>query len=252
MKKTRSVYYHITPVRTGPFRRQDTPGVVHIPIHDEMHGFDVMSLDPDASPDQIAAFLAPRPTETFESYVSEMRQRLNAELAADGWPPGDRYVLNSGDTWCLAPESVVSNPFGEHPEYADAKLTMGSLYIRERCAAFSREWFLAQISEALTHLEAATGDTRSWAIFHLARLVEIYEHRAYHSSVQVAFKNWRGASLGGRARAAVAKARSEKVLTEMQKYVDKGHSIARAAAFCASRGIGTSQAANVQLWQRRR
>ena len=253
MKKTRSVYHHITPVRTGPFRRQDTPGVTHTPIHDEMHGFDVMMLDPDATPEQVAAYLARPPTETFESYVAEMRRQILDELAESGFPPPHRYILVSGDSWSLAPDRMVADPFADHPERgANSRLCLGMAHIYETVPMFSRLWFLTQLANSLSRLEECSVDKRDWAIFHFGRLLELCEHRAFHPSMQVAFKNWRGASMGGRARAEAVKATSELVLTEMRKYVDKGHSIARAADFCAKNGIGASKQANVQLWQRRK
>lgn len=251
MKKIRSVYHRITPVRTGRFPRQDVPGVTHIPIHDEMHGFDLLQLSPEASPEQVAEFLATPQTETFESFVSGLRRQIVEELAASGLPPPDRYILVSGDSWRLAPESMLTDPSADHPDCGTYdRFCLGTAYIYDTVPMFSRPWFLAQLAEALLCLAEVSGDGRDWAIFRFGRLLEQLEHRVHHANVRIAAKNRRGAALGGRARATLVKVKTDKVLTEMRKLVDKGHSIARAAALCAGRGIGTSQAANVQLWKR--
>lgn len=251
MKKIRSLYHRLSPVRTGPFPHQDVPGVTHVPIHDEMHGFDLQQLDSNASAEQVAEFLAAPPMETFESFVSGMRLQIVDELAASGLPPPDRYILVSGDSWRLAPDSMLADPFADHPECGPySHFCLGTAYIYATVPMFSRPWFLTQLAEALLCLAEVSGDGRDWAIFRFGRLLEQLEHRVHHANVRIAAKNRRGAALGGRASATLVKVRTDRVLTEMRKLVGKGHSIARAAALCAGRGIGTSQAANVQLWKR--
>lgn len=60
----------------------------------------------------------------------------------------------------------------------------------------------------------------------------------------------RGAKLGADMRRAQTSPKTADVLKEMQRHIDTGHSISRAATLAANEGIGPSASANRKLWSR--
>jgi hypothetical protein len=63
-------------------------------------------------------------------------------------------------------------------------------------------------------------------------------------------KTMESSRTGGAARGRLTQAGTQRVLTSMSELIAKGHSVNRAAALTADRGVGTSSGANRKLWLR--
>jgi hypothetical protein len=246
-----SEWVKVTPIEARPIPQSVTPGADSFVIADEMHGFQITSLRADASPEEKEAFLNPGTSVPFAEHIASIRIQADAELRLRGLPPVDQYVLEREGTWVLAPDHVTADPMGDHPEYAEwPRITAGIVFIRSFCGPFSAEWFLADIAECVRRVETSEGETRLWSILGLGKLLELYHHRAFTPLVKKAAKNWRDAAAGGHARSAATRPRTSAILAAMDRLVEEGHSVSRAAELCAGRGVGTSAAANAKLYAR--
>ncbi len=238
--KTRRTDPHLASHEEFP---TDISGVTRSRTSDEMHFVESLTLHPEAFDEAASAFLTPQPSKTYEEYISDVRQRVNAGLARGGWPPGERMILVAGDKWELLTEAP---PEGSGHVW----MQTGYFYTLLRCEKLSDEWFLAKIAEALFRFEHATGDHKSWAIHSIARLLSAYEHRVHYLGVRKSVKQVKDAVKGGIAKGSRMSPRTFNILHEMSLLRAKHHSIKNAALLCALRKpkVGTSARANEKLW----
>lgn len=218
----------------------------------------------------------------FEDFSKEMScdGYTNNEIA-EAWL--ERQEDDRSDD---APSWTESNPFGFNldrleeffvsrcdaslGDYARLLLKNGGDYtylaLIEIARPFSRTWFEIHIAHELWLLRGLYKDlakndsvTTFWAkaLFERAgtigRMIESYRWRfAYGHHALRGKKVANSAEAGGHARARAASKPTARTLSEMATFIEKGHSVSRAAELAASRGIGSSKAANRRLWSRHR
>ncbi|RYG57853.1 MAG: hypothetical protein EON56_01405 [Alphaproteobacteria bacterium] len=220
-------------------------GVSEVRVSDEMHAISWQEIDLDVPDDVASTVLGTLNQMPFSDFTVKLRGELNAQLVALGWPPGDRNVSVKDDTWELHDGVVPARPFS-------IRIELGSAYSLARCKKFSREWFLAKISEALLAVEHGSQASRDWAIFELARLIAIQKHRGMVGKVQNGVKIARSSSDGGKQKALITKPRTEAIRAEIQRLIGDGQTISSAARIAHQNGLGTNPRANAKLWHTRR
>lgn len=199
---------------------------------------------PDLSMEEINDFLSaalpsPKP---FGQYIANLRDRVNADLDAGGWPHGDRKVRVSDNEWKPCPETPV--------EGLGFERELGWSYTLARSKALSKEWFLAKISEALMRIEHASGEERDCEILKLGWIVSAERHRIHLPKVEKAVKQVKDASKGGIAKRASLEQRNAEIVAEMAILVAQHHSVVNAARLCFERKppLGASPGANKAVW----
>lgn len=124
------------------------------------------------------------------------------------------------------------------------------------------EWFIAEVAvahfvEPLSRLWYAAS-MLSLYLAHQDDLSTAYFWAEYRMRLDQEANSLRGAttvqaaSKGGLERSRGFGDQRAKVLTAMQRHVEKGHSASRAAELAANEGLGTSASANAKLWTRNR
>lgn len=124
------------------------------------------------------------------------------------------------------------------------------------------EWFIAEVAaahfvEPLCRLWYAA-NMLSLYFAHQDDLATGYFWAEYNMRLEHETNSLRGAvtvdaaSKGGVERSRAYEAKRFTILASMQRFVDKGHTAARAAELTAKDGVGTSSSANAKLWTRYR
>jgi hypothetical protein len=136
---------------------------------------------------------------------------------------------------------------------------LAAIWVQEQTADFSDVWYAARIGfKARLYLEHVEKGHAGRPEVHFL----VYELGSLHTdwlwrkgrkrSILRGNSVLNGSRAGGVLRSRQFKDDTEKRMKEMQRHLDNGQSLNRAAELAAESGIGPSKEANRKLWQRRK
>lgn len=174
--------------------------------------------------------------------------QLSRDLIEQNWPDARKRVLHTDDgSWRYfkSPDDIKR---GE-------KLSFGSFYIRSQTEPLSEPYEIAELiasagSFLQVYEEGKLDSAVTYCAVYVTRRANFLSRASFYSRVERGKKVHEGASAGGRTTSAMSASKTKAVLLEMQRLIDDGKSVSRAAEITARKNIGTSKGANRRLWTR--
>lgn len=143
------------------------------------------------------------------------------------------------EIWPLVEAQIDPTPFDEEGTISDTLLV--TVWAELFAEPLSDVWLAAMAMHA--HRE---GNDFAFGYF----IAQIDARQEAERDFLRGQKSVASGKLGGAARKAVTSANSRRTLTEMEKFVQRGLSVRRAAELASKRGWGASTEANRKLWNR--
>lgn len=156
--------------------------------------------------------------------IESMTAQICEKIGAQAWETVEKHLLELND------------------ENGDREIFLQAKWVELFSEPFEELWLAAMAQHAFYVL----GD--DFAFGYLT--AQIDQKRNLESHFLRGKNSVKSASLGGLARSNALQKKTRQTLTEMERLIASGHSVARSAKLAHKNGFGTSQSANKKLWER--
>ena len=162
-----------------------------------------------------------------EEKISQLLTEIKAATINTGWEHFDSYLLKLRN---------------ECDEEKDTNAFIVASWAQLYEEPFQQVWLAAMAKHALYF------ESNDYAVGYLVALIDQKKNSEHH------FLRGKGtldsAKLGGLAKSATTKAKTNRTMTELLRLVSTGHSVSRASELAFKNGYGSSTMANKKIWSR--